>query len=452
MQATDPKLRGFSTFLQLERSARHAESVEALGFIAVNETRRLLNFRQAVLAAGGETARPRVQAVSGVSVLERDAPFVRWTEAVLTELAAQSGAREVRRIGPDEVSAKRRSDWDAFAGGHALWVPLIAPDGEMLGALWMTREAAWSDGDLVLAERLADCYAHAWRALAGRKAGRRARRWPKVAAAAAVVGLLGALAIPVPQSALAPAEVVAAKPRVVAAPMDGVIARVHVAPNQSVEAGQKLFSFDATELESQAAVARRALAIAEAELRRASQGAFADREETAKLRVLETKRDLRAAELAQAEDRLSRVTVTAEQPGVAIFTDPNEWGRAAGAHRRAGDAGCRPDADAPAHRPAGRRRDPARPRSPDRAVPGRRPARAGAGGTGAGELRGRADAGRRAGLPRLRRFPAGHAAAAPGPEGHRQAVRRAGAARALPVPPAAVRRAAMARTVRGLGL
>lgn len=325
MQATDPKLRGFSTFLQLERSARHAESVEALGFVAVNETRRLLKFRQAVLAAGGESARPRVQAVSGVSVLERDAPFVRWTEAVLGDLADAAGAREARRIGPNELTAKRRTGWAEFAGGHALWVPLIAPDGEMLGVLWMTREAAWSDGDLVLAERLADCYAHAWRALAGRKAGRRKKRWPRVAAAVAVVGLLGALAIPVPQSALAPAEVVAAQPRVVAAPMDGVIAQVHVSPNQSVETGQQLFSFDATELESQAAVARRALAIAEAELRRAGQGAFADRQETAKLRVLETKRDLRAAELAQAEERLSRVTVTADRPGVAIFSDPNEW-------------------------------------------------------------------------------------------------------------------------------
>ncbi|MBK1670371.1 hypothetical protein CKO28_20310, partial [Rhodovibrio sodomensis] len=190
MQATDPKLRGFSTFLQLERAARHAESVEALGFVAVNETRRLLNFRQAVLAAGGESARPRVQAVSGVSVLDRDAPFVRWTEALLADLAGQADAREVRRIGPDAVPAKRRAGWHEFAGGHALWVPLIAPDGELLGILWMIREAAWSDGDAVLAERLADCYAHAWRALAGRKAGRRRRRWPRVAAALAAVGLL----------------------------------------------------------------------------------------------------------------------------------------------------------------------------------------------------------------------------------------------------------------------
>ena len=68
MQATDPKLRGFSTFLQLERAARHAESVEALGFVAVNETRRLLNYRQAVLAAGGESARPRVQEIGRAHV------------------------------------------------------------------------------------------------------------------------------------------------------------------------------------------------------------------------------------------------------------------------------------------------------------------------------------------------------------------------------------------------
>jgi multidrug resistance efflux pump len=325
MQQPDPKLRGFSTFLQLERAARHAESVDALAYVAVNETRRLLNYRQAVLAAGGDGTRPRVRAVSGVSVLERDAPFVRWHEKTLAALAQGAAAREVRRLEAEALPADLQAGWSEFQIGHALYVPLIAPDGEMLGALWLTRQTAWSESDAVLAERLADCYAHAWRALAGRRAGRRKRRWPKIAAGTAAVALLAALAIPVPQSALAPAEVVAADPRVVAAPMDGVIARVHVQPNQAVAAGETLFTFDATELESQAAVARRALAIAEAELRRASQGAFADREETAKLQVLETKRDLRAAELAQAEERLSRVTVTAEQAGVAIFTDANDW-------------------------------------------------------------------------------------------------------------------------------
>jgi hypothetical protein len=325
MQAPDPKLRGFSTFLQLERAARHAESVEALAFVAVNETRRLLTFRQALLIAGGPGSTPRVEAVSGVSVLERDAPFLRWHEAAAAALVKRPDARELKRPDPEELPEKLRGGFAEWHPGRTLWVPLIAPDGEMLGALWLSREQVWSESDAVLAERLADCYAHAWRALAGRKAGRRKRRWPKLLAGAAALALLGALAVPVPQSALAPAEIVAEDPRVVAAPMDGVIAEIHVQPNQQVDQGDRLFSFDATQLESEAAVARRALAIAQAELRQASQGAFTDREETAKLRVLETKRDLRAAELAQAEELLSRVHVDAARAGVAVFTDPNDW-------------------------------------------------------------------------------------------------------------------------------
>ncbi|RDD63069.1 efflux RND transporter periplasmic adaptor subunit [Ferruginivarius sediminum] len=331
MQSDDPKLRGFSTFLELERAARHAESVEALSFTMVNETRRLLQYRQAVLASGGGTAGLRVDYVSGVSVVERDAPFVRWVGRAMAALGgAYGGAHGEAKAAPravteDDVPAELRDGWREWGAGQVLLVPLVAPDGERLGLLWLSREMPWHAGDSVLAERLADCYAHAWRALAGKRAGRRRRRWPRVLTALAVASALGALAVPVPQSALAPAEVVASKPRVVAAPMNGVIAEMHVRPNQQVASGDALFSFEASELESAVAVAERSLAIAEAELRRAAQGAFADREQTAQLRILEAKRDLRAAELAHARERLSRVTVKAEQAGVAVYTDANDW-------------------------------------------------------------------------------------------------------------------------------
>lgn len=332
MQSDDPKLRGISTFLQLERSARHAESVAALGFTIVNETRRLLPYRQAALASGGDGVPFHVEHVSGVSVVERDAPYVRWLARAMGAAAALQGAADTpdsrtqpRPVREADLPEDLRDGWREWGAGHVLWVPLVAPDGAMLGGLWLSRDMPWQDGDIVLAERLADCYAHAWRALAGKRAGRRRRRWPRIAAAVAVVAALGALAVPVPQSALAPAEVVAARPRVVAAPMNGVVAEMHVRPNEHVAAGDPLFSFEDTELKSEVAVAERSLAIAEAELRRAAQGAFSDREQTAKVRVLKAKRELRAAELAHARERLSRVTVEAERAGVAIYTDPNDW-------------------------------------------------------------------------------------------------------------------------------
>ena len=134
-----------------------------------------------------------------------------------------------------------------------------------------------------------------------------------------------ALAVPVSQSALAPVEIMATLPVVVAAPIDGVIARFLVAPNQPVVAGQPLFAFDDTTLRNQAAVAERTLGVAQAELRQAVQGAFADRKQAGQMALLEAQTQLRAAELDYARALLARVVVKAERAGIAVFTDANDW-------------------------------------------------------------------------------------------------------------------------------
>ena len=62
--------------LQLGRRARAADSVEALGFTMVNESRQLLPYRQAALWLGGRLG--RVAAVSGVPQVEAHAPYEQW--------------------------------------------------------------------------------------------------------------------------------------------------------------------------------------------------------------------------------------------------------------------------------------------------------------------------------------------------------------------------------------
>ena len=70
------------------------------------------------------------------------------------------------------------------------------------------------------------------RPLAARRGGRAP---PRPGAACA---LLAAGAIPVRLSVLAPGELVAAQPAVLRAPLDGVVAQIHVQPNQIVKQGQ----------------------------------------------------------------------------------------------------------------------------------------------------------------------------------------------------------------------
>ena len=136
---------------------------------------------------------------------------------------------------------------------------------------------------------------------------------------------LGVLMIPTPQSALAPAVVAAGDSQLVAAPLDGVIAEMLVAPNQPVAAGDPLFRFDDTEHASRLEIARRSLDVARAELMRARQGAFEDREQSAELAMLEARAALREAELDYARRQMDYVVVRAERAGVAVFASTDDW-------------------------------------------------------------------------------------------------------------------------------
>ena len=102
---------------------------------------------------------------------------------------------------------------------------------------------------------------------------RRGWRRPGLWAACA---LLAAGAIPVRLSVLAPGELVAAQPAVLRAPLDGVVAQIHVQPNQIVKQGQPLFSLDEAQIASRLQVAQQALSTAEAEYRQFAQMALGD--------------------------------------------------------------------------------------------------------------------------------------------------------------------------------
>ncbi|MEI7608287.1 MAG: HlyD family efflux transporter periplasmic adaptor subunit [Rhodospirillaceae bacterium] len=316
-----------STLLQLEESARRMETVEGLHFSMANELRRAVNYRfAAVMSGDGASCKGRVAAVSGVAVLERDAPMVRWLDRMAARLAGQADAGTVHRVDPEPLTEADRAEWAEWCPPEVVWCPLMTGDGRRLGALWLARDKPWDRSELLVVERLAGCYAHAWLALTGGKGPQPAftdrLRWPALAVTA--LATLG-LAVPVSQSALAPVEIVATEPVVVAAPIDGVIARFQVAPNQPVTAGQPLFTFDDTTLRNQAAVAERTLGIAQAELHQAVQGAFGDRKQAGQMALLEAQVQLRAAELDFARSLLERVEVKAQRAGTAVFTDANDW-------------------------------------------------------------------------------------------------------------------------------
>lgn len=306
--------RVFALFLGLQQQARRAGTVEQLAFAMVNDGQALFGFRHAALLIAG-----KVQALTGISVVEPNAPFVAFVERAASRLFGQAQLNEAHSIDPQRLDEQGRADWQSLSAPQAYWLPLKNRQSETFGGLWLAREHAFSEAEQALLLQLSDTYAHAWLALQPRKPWR--LRWPrkKLLALSAALSLL--LLLPVRQSVLAPAEVVPQGGRVVAAPLDGVIAEFLVKPNQSVAAGELLVRFDATSLKAQADVAERALGVAEAELRANAQRAFADAESSARIDLLAARVEQKRAELDYARQLLARSEVRAERAGIAVFAD-----------------------------------------------------------------------------------------------------------------------------------
>lgn len=324
----DPATQRLSALLQLSQEAREADSTLALGFVFANETYRLIEYQQAVYWRFGMGGGIGVEAISGVAEIEKHSPFVVWVRRTVKVLSGSEGSHRCRVVDPDELPPRLRSDWGEWLPGQLVWCPFVGRVGGVIGGLLLTRSSEWSEGDLVLLDRLSGAYSHAWEAFAQRKQGSwlrrmflggRALRW------LLPVAVVAAMFMPVHLSVLAPADVVSLEPEIVSSSIEGAISEVHVTPSERVSAGQKLFSLDDSSLASRHEVAQKALAVAEADYLRATQKAFTDPGSKGDVGMRKALVEQKRTELEYTESLLDRVHVRAPRDGIVVFSDANDW-------------------------------------------------------------------------------------------------------------------------------
>ena len=97
MNAPEIKKSNLQALLRLQERARNAENIQELAFILTNETKVLVEFRQAILW----TTRKVVRALSCVSVVEKDAPFVQWVNQLSAQIVKKIDTPLV--ISPDTL-------------------------------------------------------------------------------------------------------------------------------------------------------------------------------------------------------------------------------------------------------------------------------------------------------------------------------------------------------------
>ncbi len=327
----------------LARKARQAGSDRELGFLLVNETLALVPYRQAALWLAEEGT----WSLSGVVQVDAHVPFVQWFESVCRHLQQ----RAANASGPvaftaADVPVELAADWAQWWPAHALWLPSeagasgSAGSPALQGAAVLLRDTPWTEEEVSLLHEWSGVWWHAfaavhrprlsrWRGWRGRLARALAwhgdRPWWRQRRVQWLALVLVVLLFPVRLTVLAQGELVPANPTVVRAPLDGVIDVFHVQPNQQVQAGQALFSFDEIVIGSRLEVAMQALATAETDYRQTSQLALSDARAKAQLALLLGKVEERRAEIDYLQEQLTRARVLAPQPGVVLMDDPSEW-------------------------------------------------------------------------------------------------------------------------------
>ena len=318
----DPAVAALQVLLRIERDARRCACVADLHYLVANDVRPILGARQ-VFVLTDEGGTRTVAAVSSVTTVDREAPFVQWIEGVAVRRVPATATSPVRLdLTAEGVSHGDHAEHYPFA--QLLALPLADRAGRPLGLILLARESEWDEDACRIGERLAECFAHAWSGFRRPPAALHRLRKPGFVAAA-VAALLVVLALtPTHVTALAPFEIVPDRPFIVAASSDGTIESVAVQPNSTVAAGALLYTTVSTTLRDNLVIAERTVAVAEAKWKQLRQAAFLDPQAKRDLAAAEAEYELRRAERDYARDLLDKAVTRAPRAGIAIFNDATD--------------------------------------------------------------------------------------------------------------------------------
>jgi multidrug resistance efflux pump len=107
--------------------------------------------------------------------------------------------------------------------------------------------------------------------------------------------------------------------------MEGVIEKIEVFPDQTVVAGDLLFSMDQRDLKNANELAKRELATAMAKYKTAIQSGFEDVKKRAEIKVLQAQISEKELEVDYTSHLLQEADVKAEVAGIIVLDNKNRW-------------------------------------------------------------------------------------------------------------------------------
>ena len=323
-QPADGAVAGLEMILSLEERFRSAKSPDEIAYLAANDVRKLTGTRQTFVLQANRNGRFKVKTVSSLATIERDAPLIRWVERLVSTMRKDNSASSDVEFSLPAYCDENAEETAAYPFKYFHWQPITLGDGTEFAGLLQARERPFTKSDKQLTSRLASALGHAWRALKSDRRLRPGRHRNRAIWATIALLIIVAGAIPVPMTTIAPIEIKAKDPFVIAAPIDGVIDTVTQPPNSHVSKGDTLFRFEDTTFRNKAKLASREVEVASATYHKTRQAAFTDNDARYQLAITRSQHALKQAELTYAKELLAQTRVTAPVSGVVIYSDKSE--------------------------------------------------------------------------------------------------------------------------------
>jgi multidrug resistance efflux pump len=322
--APDDAVSALRHLLRVEGEIRACRSIDELGVLLVNEMRKMVGARAAYFL-DLRSGKPRVTKASGAGEVDRNAPAVRWLEREVRGCPPMLGWESTSPLtlktggSAEEVEARTFP----FSQGH--WFPLKHLDVKPDFGVLVVGEQAFPDGPVAIGIHLAGTAGHAAVVLVQRSPRRKIRPQYRVLLYALCAAAVAGMFYPVPMTALAPMEVVPQGPFVVAAPIDGVIDKIVVAPNSTVKTGDLVVQYVDTVPRNQLQVAEQEVSVAVAKLRQLQQSSFVDDSAKRELAQSRAELQLKIAERDFAQDTFDKSQIRSPRDGIAVYADRKEW-------------------------------------------------------------------------------------------------------------------------------
>ena len=317
--AKPPSTNPFAVIFDIEKRLRNSLTVDEVGFIIVNETYKIVQYRQAILFDNTG----KIKSISGTSNFEENSPFIYWVKQNLSPIA--KNIVKPKELRSQDLGNIPDLNWEEWLPQFGFFLPLFSPIHGKVGSLFLSWEKNWNSSEREILGVVANIYGFSIGTF------KKNRRLPSInnvgplVKISILITLVMIFFIPVPLTVLAPSEIVAVNPSIVRAPITGVVEKVVVEPNQVVSKGDLLFIMESLSQKNDLIIAQKVFASLKVQYAQLTRQALSDL--TSKRFLVETLGRLKEQEIRidNLNKSIERTRILAPRNGTVIIDSPRSW-------------------------------------------------------------------------------------------------------------------------------